>query len=1405
RPDSPLHLSNEEPVLGYLKFSAKGTKSEVFRMPIPDSLITAEIQQATYYREYLAKATETINKPAKPKRIKHGISRKTRQPRSSPKSVGVSEAEEVLEVEPQVADEDADYQKALEESMKDAYALPKDPLPPVVIREPESEKYQPLPEVPGKGKAKVTEEQSDNEEESGKVVLGAEEGGQDEGQAGPDPDAQAEDQTGSDADREHMDLDVVDVSPQPSKEQLHEGFTATVYSNVQENLKLVVEEPVLLEEPASSSGTLSSLQHLSRDFSFGDQFFSDKQSDADKNAKTKVESMVSIAVSEVVTDAVDWAMQAPLRNRFRDLPKADMKDILHQRMWESDSYKSHEDHMQLFEALKKSMNRDHSEEQSQDLAEAHKKKKKSRKSLKMPPGSPSHQPPTPPPPSGPSGASGALRASGSAKMPPSPPPPSSTNQESPSKRSAALNLEMDEDMALDEQAQSSDDEDIRSAHIPTMNLRQGWWKPFEEERPTTPEPPWSIRSSDVPVPMNTGEGRRLVQRVHVRDSGAFENTEDLSQPGELRWRTRDSLLQPRSPKSKRTIKSRAKRSSQIISLGHDSTLLASSHTVKNGNPARANIKQALANELTDAFGKPFEVLNNVFEHRKHRFHPRPDSPLHLSNEEPVLGYLKCSAKGTKSEVFRMPIPNSLITAEIQHATYYREYLAKATETTDKPAKPKRIKHGVSRKTRQPRSSPKSVGVSEAEEVPEVEPQVTDKDADYQKALEESMKYAYALPKGPLPPVVIREPESGKYQPLPEVLGKGKAKVTEEQSDNEEESKKVVLGAEEGGQDEGQAGPDPDAQAEDQTGSDAGAQAEGRAGSNPDETSEGQAGSNPDETSKGQAGSDPGDIEAKVQSILSPVVHVGSDREHTDLDVADVSPQPSTEQLDEGFTATVYSNVQENLKLAVKELVLLEEPASSSGTLSSLQHLSRDFSFGDQFFSDKHSDADKNEETEVESMVNVTIQQALSSISLMTLPIIDLTSRPESPKEHHQLKTTTTDTTTTTLPPPQAPQQSTTEAMMVKRIDELEHILADLIQVNKNMEERLDKHGARLYTLEQLDISQQVSIAVSEVVTDAVDWAMQAPIRSHFRDLPEADMKEILHQRMWESDSYKSHEDHMQLFEALEKASGSAKMPPSPPPPSSTNQESPSKGSAAPSPSKTAASAEYQAWTTTDIRLMPSISLTSADLEMDEDMALDEQAQSSNDEDIRSAHIPTVNLRQGWWKPFEEERPTTPEPAWSIRSSDVPVLTNNWASALASNYSPPPEDSLLTQTGDIATFIDWFCKRRGITELKPQDLEGPAYEIIKVFHQDVIHLQYQMEECHKLLTDSVDDPILRHNVSKPLPPGGPPGQVTIQSDFFFNKDLEYLRYDIKGRRPVLSISKMKAVYYPDAGLEKMVPN
>nr|GEZ48047.1 hypothetical protein [Tanacetum cinerariifolium] len=100
----------------------------------------------------------------------------------------------------------------------------------------------------------------------------------------------------------------------------------------------------------------------------------------------------------------------------------------------------------------------------------------------------------------------------------------------------------------------------------------------------------------------------------------------------------------------------------------------------------------------------------------------------------------------------------------------------ATETSDKPLKAKKSKYSRVSKIR----SMKYVAASKAEDVPAMEPQVAAEDTDLQKALEESMKTAYALPRGPIPPVVIREPESGKYQPLPEVPGKGKAKVTEEQ-------------------------------------------------------------------------------------------------------------------------------------------------------------------------------------------------------------------------------------------------------------------------------------------------------------------------------------------------------------------------------------------------------------------------------------------------------------------------------------------------------------------------------------------------------------------------------------------------------------------------------------------------
>ncbi|GKB86647.1 hypothetical protein Tco_0958919, partial [Tanacetum coccineum] len=241
------------------------------------------------------------------------------------------------------------------------------------------------------------------------------------------------------------------------------------------------------------------------------------------------------------------------------------------------------------------------------------------------------------------------------------------------------------------------------------------------------------------------------------------------------------------------------------------------------------------------------------------------------------------------------------------------------------------------------------------------------------AVEESLKDVHATHQGPLPPMVFREPDFGRRQPLPEVT------LAEVKTDTEE----LLIPTESGGQDEKQEGPDPCDSPE-------------------------------------------------SRPLPSQGIYTGS----------------SLDPMDEGFIATAYPNVQENLKITDEEQVILEEPTSSIGTLSSLQHLAKDFSFGNQFFNDKPSKVENEKttaETEAQSIVSVTIQQDSSAIPHMT----------------------------------------------TSRIGELEQIMANLIHDKSQLEERLDKHGSSLYKLENLDIPHQVNKAVDKIVTNAVDWAIQA--------------------------------------------------------------------------------------------------------------------------------------------------------------------------------------------------------------------------------------------------------------------------------------------------------------------------
>ncbi|GKD21124.1 retrovirus-related pol polyprotein from transposon TNT 1-94 [Tanacetum coccineum] len=213
---------------------------------------------------------------------------------------------------------------------------------------------------------------------------------------------------------------------------------------------------------------------------------------------------------------------------------------------------------------------------------------------------------------------------------------------------------------------------------------------------------------------------------------------------------------------------------------------------------------------------------------KHNIHPRPGSGLYYSHEEIILNTLKYVGKDGR-EIFGMPIPDALLIDAIKSAPYYNSYLEHVTEyqrylneehdkaddkspepassqppkptptptesskkdqgkkrklvmeSTDAPSPAKRSKAGKVTKKRMPKSSLQLVDEVVDEGVPEKEPAHDDEEANLQRALELSLKEQGERTQGPARPVVIREPDSGRIQPLPEVQGKGKEKVAEEQA------------------------------------------------------------------------------------------------------------------------------------------------------------------------------------------------------------------------------------------------------------------------------------------------------------------------------------------------------------------------------------------------------------------------------------------------------------------------------------------------------------------------------------------------------------------------------------------------------------------------------------------------
>ncbi|GKC31208.1 hypothetical protein Tco_1038502 [Tanacetum coccineum] len=330
--------------------------------------------------------------------------------------------------------------------------------------------------------------------------------------------------------------------------------------------------------------------------------------------------------------------------------------------------------------------------------------------------------------------------------------------------------------------------------------------------------------------------------------------------------------------------------------------------------------------------------------------------------------------------------------------------------------------------------------------------------------------------------------------------------------------------------------------------------------------------------------------------------------------------PNPELTHEEFMANVYPNVHESLKFPADEHVILEDLLSSSGTLSSMKNLDDAYTIGDQFLNDKSFKDELgklNVEAEVVSMVTVPIHQASSLVLPLSTLIIDLS--PPNPK------------------------------------------FSGLEQKSKTLDNTTQNLGSRVFTLELRDMPHKINQTVNEVVKEAVHVAIQAPLRDRFRELPKANIKEILHQCMdkFLADKYKSR-----------KRRRDDQDPPPPPPDSDSSKKRRHDSNASGSTQPT--SPQSSAWKTSDTRETPSSSSRQKSASHSEQpikyVPIPDDVNISDSEDTDTAYLPKINTKPDWLKHVpEEDRPATPEPDWVILPNELLEPKNNWANALANSY------------------------------------------------------------------------------------------------------------------------------------------
>ncbi|GJR31437.1 hypothetical protein Tco_1107669 [Tanacetum coccineum] len=376
--------------------------------------------------------------------------------------------------------------------------------------------------------------------------------------------------------------------------------------------------------------------------------------------------------------------------------------------------------------------------------------------------------------------------------------------------------------------------------------------------------------------------------------------------------------------------------------------------------------------------------------RIHNIHQRSTSPFHLAEEDLRLGNLKFVPKCEKDKVFGMPIPNELISNNFRNAPYYNTYLQMVAKHDQKVAAEKEGKK-KSTSTKQPKPKPakekstKATPLQKAGRGKVVKVHTMKSSLQLVDEPDEEPAHSEPEPEPKHQGVAIQEPVTEAIRPLPVVEGKDAETMAESDKTNSGCETEILQIAKEPGE---------------------------------DVTNQVNLEEKTAKLDQDQTGSDPGEsLESRPQPEQ---VHMDEDQDGPDPGISRVAlAGPDPEPTHDKFMADLYPKVQESLKFLADEHVILEDPLSSTRTLSSMKNLEDEYAIRDQFINEKSTDDEPgklNVEVEVVSMVTVPIYQASSSIPPLSTPVIDLSPlKPASSTTQTPIFTATT--ITTSLPPP----------------------------------------------------------------------------------------------------------------------------------------------------------------------------------------------------------------------------------------------------------------------------------------------------------------------------------------------------------------------------------------------------